>query len=177
MVYALKLRRARTTSSTSTGFTAKAPTATKPSGAGVFDLFDRGTGLGLEPHVPSHILIQPWGTNGNNDTFSMRLWGWNQVESSGTDHEAWIPFLLAELTVVLGNVAGIGTDEFLADTIAVTDGSGEEYFRNLHSPESDTPASIILHLKGAELIEFDFDLAGGQEGVAMNAYWRAMMGV
>lgn len=175
MTHVYPLRRARTTSSTATGFTAKVPTATEPTGAGVFDLFDPDLGLATNTFSPSHIHLQPFGTDGDNDTFSMRLWGWSKVYSPGiTGHDYWVPFVIADLAIVLGNIAGIGAGEFLADTITITKAAGEDYFRNAVATANDTPGSIILHLRGAKKFEFDFDLAGAQEGVAMNCYWRVL---
>lgn len=175
MTHVYPFRRARTTNSTSTAFTAKVPTATEPTGAGVFDLFDADLGLATNTFSPSHVMLMPFGTDANNETFALRLWGWSKLHSPGiTGHDYWVPFIIADLAIVLGNIAGIGSGEFLADTLTITKASGEDWFRNTVATENDTPANIILHLRGARKIEFDFDLAGALEGAAMNCYWRVL---
>jgi hypothetical protein len=166
------LRRALTTNSTSTSFTAKIPTATKPAGTGVWDLFDRGVGLAIDTYMPKFINVIPFGTNGDNDTFEMRVWGWKQVAlTETTDEGLWIPFLLAELGVTLGNIDGsaIAANTFMADTITVNEGTVEEI-----STADDTVASILVHLRGASKFQFSFDLAGAQEATGANCYWAVM---
>lgn len=174
-VSAFPLRKASSTNSTATAFTAKIPTATKPSGAAVHDLFDGDYGVAIETYLPDYVQIIPFGTDGNNDTFDMRLWGWSRAYT-GTSSELWIPQLLASLSVVLGNVDGsaIAASTFLADSITVNVGAAAGQFRDLVQTANDTPASVIFHIRGCELLEFDFDLAGGQEAASMNAYWRMM---
>ena len=175
MTHVYPLRRALTTNSTSGAFTSKVQTATEPIGTGVFDLFDADLGLATNTFSPSHLFLMPFGTDGSNDTFDMRVWAWSQVYAPDLDdHDSWVPYLLLDLSLVLGNVAAIGTGEFFADTITVNKGAGEDWFRSLVTMANDTPANIITHLRGARKIEFDFDLAGAQAGVAMNCYWRAL---
>jgi hypothetical protein len=167
------LRRALTTNSAATSFTNLTPTSTEPTGDGVFDLFNRDLGLATDTYIPKFINLIPFGTNGNDDTFDMRLWGWKQViKSAGNDDDAvWVPFMLADLSIVLGNIAAtaIGADHLMADTITVNEGTVEEI-----STADDTVASILVHLRGASKFQFSFDLAGAQEATGANCYWAVM---
>ena len=169
---AFPLRRALATNSTSTGFTAKIPTATEPSGTGVHDLMSADMGYGRGTYTPKYIELIPFCTDGDNDTFSMRLYGWTKVYATAL----WIPRVIADLAVVVGNISGtaIAANTVMADTITVTKGPPAGAFQDLINTANDTPASIILHTRGCDIIEFDFDLAGAQEGVSMNAYWRLL---
>ncbi len=166
-VTAYPLRRALTANSAATSFTAKIPVAVKPSGSGVFDLFDRDLGLAVETYMPRGIQIIPFGTDANDETFDLRVWGWSKVHLT----DLWIPQMLLDLSVTLGNIAAtaIGADHFLADTIVVNEGSAETTSTDLLSTADDTPASVILNLRGCQLIEFDFDLTGA---AACNCYFR-----
>lgn len=163
-----KLRKALATNDTGTSFAAKIPTTTKPTGDGVFDLLSESLGVSVGETIPHFIQIIPYGTNGDNDTFDMRLIGWSRSTDATP---VWVPQLLVDLNVVLGNISGaaIAANTFMADAITIAKGDGDA---PEISPANDTPASILVHLRGCELIEFDWDLAGAQEGASMNAFWR-----
>lgn len=159
-------RRALAANSTATGFTAKLPTATKPASAGVIDLFaDSGEGINAPPNIPKYAQLVPYGTDSNDQTFSQRLWGW-----SATDQGVWIPQLLLQLDVTLGNIAAtaIAASHLLADTIALAAGDAHA---EMISPANDTPASVLVHLRGSQLIEFDWDMTGA---ASANCLWRLM---
>lgn len=167
----LPFQTALATASTATSFAALIPTATEPSGAGVFDLASESLGLGGNTYVPSHLQLLPFGTNGNNDTFDFRLYGWSKVAGS----TLYIPQLLIDVSVILGNIDGsaIGTNVFLADTLTVNDGPADSsIWRSLIDCQEDLPASVVVHTRGCRWIQFDWDLAGGQEAASMNCYWR-----
>lgn len=165
---AFQMRRALENNSTATAFTAKIPTATEPSGVGVIDVFSAAYGFGGDTYSPDYIQVIPFGTNGADDTFDMRIWGWSKVVGA----DLWIPQLIADLSVTLGSISGsaIAANTFLADTIVVNAGTSS----GVISTADDTSASGMFHLRGCSLLEFDFDLAGAQEAVSMNAYWRLM---
>lgn len=173
-VSALRLQKALATDSTAAAFTAKIPTATEPSGVGVFRLSDSSNGLGVDGKSPSHVLLIPYGGNDNNDVMNVRLWGWSRTGLAATP--VYVPQLLAELAVTLGNVdaSAVGASLFLADTIAVTYGDTNEKTLgvSVSSPANDVPANALVHLRGVEYIEFDFKLGAG--GDKMNCYWRGM---
>jgi hypothetical protein len=151
---------ALTSNSTSTAFTAKPPQATKPTGSstGIHDL------AGSLNYSTSNIIICPYGTDSDNDTFTFRLWGWTHAPTLGY----YYPIKLLEAAVTLGSqAAAFAASTFLADTITVTHGN----FTSV-SPADNTSAYLIGKLYGVQAIEFDWDLSGGQEAAAMNAVFR-----
>jgi hypothetical protein len=156
--------KALATNSTATGFAAKIPKATEPSGDGIHNLQIKPHGL--TSGGPGYLQLVPMGTDGDNDTFDMRVYGWRRVH----DATLWVPFLLADISVVLGNISGaaVGTGVFMADTITLNDGVPAGVFSGLNSAAEDLTSFLVVHTMGAQYIEFDFDLTGGQEGVAMN---------
>lgn len=167
-----RLLKAISTNSTSTSFTAKIPTITAKTtnlATGVYDLLDPTLGFTHLAEKTSRFLhIQPFGTNSDNDTFNMRVWGWDKTTDAAP---VYSPILLAQFAVTLGNISGaaIAADTYMADTIALTYGDSTT---PLVSPANDLSASAILHCRGCRYIEFDWDLAGAQEAVSMNAFWR-----
>lgn len=163
-------RKARTTNSAATAFTAKIPTATAlatSAANGIYDLLDRSLGIATASRVPKYIILQPFGTNGDGDTFDMRLWGWSETDvTTGL----YIPQLLVQLNIVLSTASGaaIAADTYMADTITVAKGVADTTI----STDNNTSASVRVDIKGCRFIEFDFDLAGAQEATGMNCWWR-----
>jgi hypothetical protein len=163
MVSAYPFRVILAANSTSTGFTSKVATTTKPSGNGVIDLQTANS-------IQKFLQLAPFGTDGSNDTFNMRVWSW--VETIDVQPKTvWIPLLLNELNITLGNIAlaGIGTGNYQADTITISAGDGSS---PISSPANDCGANILIHTRGSRLIELDWDLAGAQEAVSMNSLYR-----
>ena len=165
-------RRALTTSSAETPYTAKVPTATEPAHSAANGLFDVSNGLiggGDGAHAPKFIQIVPFGTAADDDQFSFQLWGWNKVAGASL----WIPQLLVEATAVLSTVSGtaIAADTLMADTITITKGAADTSLNSVIVTSNNLgPASILCHLRGVQKIEFEFDmLTGGDSG---NLYWR-----
>ena len=96
-VTSIPFRYALVANSESTGFTAFVSTATEPSGAGVFDLMSEELSIGHKGYaVPTYLQLIPFGTNGDNDTFDMRLYGYNATQPANleTDTAIYIPQLL-----------------------------------------------------------------------------------
>lgn len=178
-VTAIPLKRALTTNSTSTGFSEKEPTATLPSGAGVFDLLDRSIGIGQGDKVPSYIMVIPFATDGSDDTSDFRLWGYKFVPASETvagTAPLYIPILLSECSVVYGSTSGcdgaaIAASTVMADAITQDIGAADGAFSSVISPSGNSTANILIHTRGCRWIAFDWDLAGAQEAVSMNAFW------
>ncbi len=171
------LRKAITSNSTSTGFTAKIPTTTAlvttiasgSSATGKYDLLDTALGFThLADHTSRFLQIIPFATDGENDTFSMRVWGWDKTNDTTP---VYVPQLLAQFAVTLGSISGtaVAANTVMADTIVLTYGDSTT---PLVSPANDLSASVILHTRGCRYIEFDWDLSGAQEAVSMNAFWR-----
>lgn len=136
--------------STDTDFTAKVPTTTEPTGTGVIDL-DGSYRHANE--VPETLIVMPYGSDANNETFNMRVWAWVPDEESAT---IWIPQLLSELAVTLGNISygDKGTNHFLADTLVETvDVAGVTIYVT-----TDLAAAYAeIPIKGAFKLEFNFD--------------------
>jgi hypothetical protein len=107
--------------------------------------------------------LVPIGSDANNETFSMRVWGW-----SHDSNDVWWPTLIVEVAVTLGNIdAGDhGTNYFMADTITRTYGDSGT---RIISAANDLSAWICADHLGAELIEVDFDSTGA---AAMNVLMR-----
>ena len=170
---ATTLRKALVVNSTATSFAAKVPTATKPSGTGIFDLLDY-TSIGLHPNrqgMSKFLDIIPFGTAANNVTFDMQVWGWS-VTNDATP--LWIPQLLLVLNVVCGNITSTAmpTNTFMADTLTVAKGDANA---PKISPATEYSASVLVHLRGCELIEFEFDAdAGASASTDCNCYWRVL---
>jgi hypothetical protein len=164
-------RKALATATTSTSFTAKTPTTTKPVASttrSVIDLYDGSLGISITGYTPKYVSLAPYLTAANNVTGDLRLWGWSKTADISTN--VWVPTLLLQLAVVAGNLDGgaIETSAFMADTLTVTYGGDEA---TEISPANDLGASVLTHIRGAELLEFDFDVG---TATAANCLWRVM---
>lgn len=161
------------TSSTSTSFTAQNATTTKPSGDAVIDLLDRrANGWGGGHDVPSWVQLTPYGTNGDNDTFDMRVYGWSKTEDATA---VWVPCLLLDVSLIMCAITAtpFAANTFLVDSVTLNDGfASSPQWLHIQNHSEDLAACIIMHTLGHQLLSFDFDLAGGQEGVSMNCLVR-----
>ncbi len=163
-------RKALVTENQDNSFEAKIPIATKPSGDGVFNLLDEANGVHQGIFIPEKIIIIPYATNANNETFDIRLWGWNKYDVATP---IWIPTILIGLNVVVGNINNdaILNNSFLADTLTLVEGIDANNV--LSTGDADLPARAIVALEGVELIEFDFDVdAGGSASNSDNCLFR-----
>lgn len=166
-VYPFRL--ATASPSTSTSFTAKTVTATEPTGDGVHDLFSTDYGFATVHSVPKSLQLVPFGGNSDNETFDMQVWGWNETY----DGSLWVPQLLVQLNVTLTSLSGaaLGTNLLMADTIALAKGAQDTSLNSLIVTSSDLgPASMLIHLRGVQKIEFEFDLTG--TGDQAGCLWR-----
>lgn len=164
----LPFRKASSTDATSTSFTAKIPVATEPSGVAIHNLLSEALGWGGGVMVPSHLQLVPYCTAANDITFDFRVFGWNKVAGLSI----WVPQLLIDVSVVAGNMAGtvILANSFMADTLTVNDGPADNgLWRSIIDCQEDLPASIVIHTRGCQYIEFDFDATGA---TAMNVLFR-----
>lgn len=172
MAVCLPFRKALTTNSTSTSFTAQNTTTTEPTGDGVINLLSGAVGWGGGYNVPSYVLLMPFGTNGNNDTFDMRVYGYNKTNDTTP---IYVPVLLLDISVVLCAITAtdIAADTFLADSITLNDGfASSPQWLHIQNHAEDLAACVILHTMGCQYLKFDFDLAGGQEAASMNCLIR-----
>jgi hypothetical protein len=168
---AIKLRKALAANSTATAFVEQEPSATAPSGTGVWDLLDREIGWGAGVKVPSYLQLIFFGAGSDTQTFDCRVWGYNATNDSTT---IYIPQLLADVTCALGPTTGcdgaaIAASTLMVDSITVNQGSADGGFRNLVNSADDTTASLLLHCRGCRWIKLDFDMTGATSG---NAYIR-----
>jgi hypothetical protein len=174
MQTALKLRKAFSANVVFGAFVAKVATLTKPVGSGVFNLYDTALGIATEPYVPENLELFPYGSNADNTTLNLRVWGWQQTTDATP---IWVPQLITELACTLSaacTLTPIGVNNFLADTIAVTKGAAEASGSgvSVNSPANDTPGSALVGLRGCELIEFA--VGTGAVGVDANCLWRTV---
>lgn len=165
---AYRFKYALATNSTSASFAQKVPTTTEPTGVGVIDIFNHDLGFATETYMPKYIDLVPYAVIANNDTFDMRLWGWTRIDpvKSGV---IWVPQLLIDMSCTIGNIAGtpIAASTLMVDTITLNKG---DTAAPVISPANDTQASLLLHLRGVERIEFDFAKTG--TGASFNCLYR-----
>lgn len=175
----LPYRKAVATDNTATSWTVKIPTSTEPSkstSGPVWWLRDPDFGICEGVYVPKFLNIVPYGTDTNNQTFSLRVWGWNRASLITTP--LWVPTLLVELVGTLSNAidyTALTAGAYGCDTITATYGATDEKTLgvSLISPTTDIgQASALVHLRGAEYIEFAFKTGGS--AVSMNAHWRCV---
>ena len=153
----------RSVNQTTTGaYVAKIPTVTEPSG-------DAGTNTGASVQELTSgitagvgaVLIVPYGSGNDGDTFKMAVIGWRSVgrEISGT--ALWIPILLYEATCTLSTAVGIAaktiinTERFV-DTIVVISGS-TDIAEVLVSPANNFIGHVTVPLEGFQKLELTFD--------------------
>lgn len=171
-------RRLLATNSTTTTYASVAPTTTSPATttAGVIDLKNFGGWCTDGAHTSDLVMVMPFGSDANNENFAMRVYGWSRiVDSDTTINTLWVPMLLVECTVTLGNIAAttLGTNNFMADTVAIDKGNG-----NLHtasSPTGDLPAYLVVDPLGSHYLQFTFDVdSSGSASASANALIRGM---
>lgn len=152
-------RKAFSANSTLDAYVAKVPTTTKPS-AGISTQIVGGG-------VPQKVLVQPYGSDAQNEAFTLRIYGWRQVDLSGTP--LWVPSNLAEFTCTIGNVAAtsLGTSNLLCDTVAKV---GTIAHAEVQSPGNDTPGFATVTLQGFDLIEFATAVTSAASANALYAF-------
>ncbi len=127
------------------------------------------------------IAVQPYGVGSNNNTFSMRVWGWSKVYFKGTAGVStsaaigpyvpflWIPSQFVSVQCTLGQkvATSIVAGSLWADTITKTDGDGTI---ELIASATDTYAQFYLNMRGSRFVSFSF--ITGSSATAMNALWK-----
>ncbi len=162
------MTKARTTNSTDTNFPSKVDTLTRPSGGGVVEV-NRGGGGGVVPNV---CRARPYALGANNDTFNMRVIGWDKLQVSQGVFQ-YTPQVLVEFACTCGNITGVAggyvlNTEFWADTISLTYGNANVSV-DIVSPANDLPAHAVFDIKAFQMIEFIFDL--GTTPTSMNCLY------
>jgi hypothetical protein len=163
--------KARTANSTDSSFPSKIPTGTEPTGTGVIEM----VGNGLNSGMPSGncLLLLPYGTGSNNDTFNMRVIGWSVIGNDPIT-QLWVPTILAEVACTLCGAVGVAgklivAAERFVDTITITTGNAGVGL-DVVSPTGDVIGSIMVDAKGSQKVEITFDIVSGTTD--MNCLYR-----
>lgn len=183
------LQKAFGTNTTEASFASIVPTLTEPVavnigevGSGIFNLVPGGFGK-----VPDAVLVGFFGAGSDNDTFDVRLWGWDRIGSVTVE---WIPRPLASFSCTVSGTTGVAggaivnTDR-IVDTIVVNaiapqpfipgvDASAAAITRGtirIMSPANNMMAWAFVPVYGCEKIQFDFDMTGATNG---NAVFRML---
>lgn len=172
-------RRLTTTNSTATSHASVVPTTTEPAEttAGVVNLKTRGAWCTDGAHTSDLVMIQPYGSDANNENYAMRVYGWSKLaDADDSDmHGLWVPMLLVECTVTLGNIAAttLGANNFMADTVTIDKGNGA--LHTASSPTGDLPAYLVVDPLGSHYLQFTFDIdSSGTASASANALIRGM---
>jgi hypothetical protein len=162
--------KALATDATDTSFLSRVPTGTEPTNDGVINLSKDGA------VCQNGILLIPYATAGDNDTFSMRLIGWRRLGNlSGT--LLWIPVVLVELACTASAAVGVAgrlvpnTQRF-ADTITLVTGN-DDVSVDIVSPTGDVIAHVMADLKGFQKVELTFDSTAAG-ATAMNCLYSLL---
>lgn len=160
--------RALAANSTASSFAAKTPTATAPSGAGVFS---------LDQQSYAKLRASPYGAGTDGQTFSVRVVGWKPVPNLTAGEFLWVPTILTEYACTLSAFVGVAgqvidENQRFADTLALVANVGGTDGQNTtkYSPANDTPGWFVVDLQGSEKIEFLFDMTGATSGNAVCHY-------
>ena len=151
---ASQFAKALSTDSADTSFPSRIPTATEPSGSGVLD-------IGMHGVSSNGMILVPYATSGDGDTFSMRVIGWRVVGAGNTDTLLWIPVVLAEIACTASTTVGVAgkiivaTERFV-DTITLVTGN-DDISIDIVSPTGDEIAHVLVDTKGFQKIELTFD--------------------
>jgi hypothetical protein len=166
-----------------------APTLTEPVGvaigeaaSGIFNLVPGGVGK-----VPDAVLVSFFGAGSDNNTFDVRLWGW---DSCGSVVKLWLSRPLASFTCTLSATVGVATanvinTDRIVDTITVNAVAPQMFYPDvglnaadaaaavyrgtvrIYSPATEFMAYAIVPLNGCEKLQFDFDMTGATNGNAL----------
>ena len=160
----MPFRKAMATNASDSAFPSKIPTGTEPSADGVITLGENAGSV-----VQNGVLIVPYATAGDNDTFSLRVIGWRRLgDQVGT--LLWIPVVLCEIACTASATVGVAgrlvvaTERFV-DTITLVTGN-EDISIDIVSPAAEEIAHVVTDLKGFQKVEFNFDsTAAGTTGM------------
>lgn len=124
-----------------------AVTTTEPTNAGVLR---RPTVGGF---TPTKLRLLPFAAGSDGGTFTLQIVAWSAVSG------LWVPSTLCEATCTLSTFVGaanqavIETERF-ADTIALVANKGNANVDAVVlSPADNTPAHLVVDVKGAEKVE------------------------
>ncbi len=139
-------------------------------------------------YASQRFLLKPFGTGGAGGTFSMNVYEWRATAGaffgplSQGQVRLWIPTLLANYAITLGNLVGVaGTDLNGSYNFAgtVTQSYGPTTYVSsaithegvLYSPGAANIAEIVLRILGARFVEVTFQLG---TAAAANCLWAKL---
>lgn len=163
-------RKVRSTNSTASAFAAVADViATPTAGSGYIDLKSGRNA------VPNTVLLKFYGTDADNETGSVRVYGVRQITDPDSAVQQWTPVLLFEGAFTLSALTGIATGpvlntQFYADTITRTTGV-ENVADQIVSPTSDEPAHLLLDTKGHRWLYVELIVG---TAASVNALWAGV---
>lgn len=162
--------RFRTTNSTDASFPSRVPVNARPSGAGnaaaqttsaVLDLgIDK---FGNGDSTQNAIIIVPFGTGSDTNTFLMRLIGWRVVGGDAPLTQLWIPVPIVDLTCTLSTPVGVAgmiidANNRFCDTLAIANTIGTNGVSvDVCSNGANLIAHAVIDMKGFQLVEATFD--------------------
>lgn len=138
------------TNATDASFPSKVPTVTEPTGDGVIDVTKNGI-------VYNNIILVPFGTNANDQTFKLRLIGWRKVST------LWVPVPLMQATCTLSSsipgVSGatVSNSNYFVDTVTLESWVNSNVSAEAVSPTGNIAAHILADMKGFAKVEVTFD--------------------
>ena len=179
------LQRAFETNSTASSITLGVPSATEPTGTGVFNL--SGMGPRTFGENRGNLLIKPFGSDADGKEFRLIVEGYHLFRTQGTSgviQNLYIPTTLAVLDCTMGiSVSGVslGSPEMLADTdrfaenvvMATGTSVSESSLARVSSMAATSGDAVtgasgvaILDTIGCGYIKFHVDIDGGDGGAA-----------
>ncbi len=113
----------------------------------------------------SLLKVIPYGVGLDDQTFDFRVIAWNEVSG------LYIPTTLTQASATLSTAVGVAgavvtNSERFADTIVASLGNAGVDV-NVISPANNTPAHLVIDLKGCELVEIIFDMTSATSGNAL----------
>lgn len=157
-------RRVLATNGTASAFAARTDSLTLPTTAGYITVPPCNT-----------MLLKPYGTDADNETGSVRVYGVKAIQGSGATSYThvllgeWAFTLSSTLTGVAGGV--VVATEYYADTITRTVGI-ENVADQVLSPTGDEPAHILVDCKGHT--NLFVELITGGSAASVNALYAGV---
>lgn len=148
----MAFRKAGTATSTGTAFPTLAPTTTEPSGDGVINVTNR-----------NDLLIVPIG-HANDATYDMRITGWSSLGGGATT--VWVPCMIDQYVVVIGNTGGVtgnanlAATEKLADTLTPSTATPGDSVRRYSSPGGNLVGFAVATRNAFEKIQITYSGTG-----------------
>ncbi len=118
--------------------------------------------------------IVPFGKGADNSTFSIRIFGWTQIGNANTTTTKWHATLLAEVQCTLTDslpgltdTLPVDSSSYYAGDIVLIGTSGNIGVScEIVAPQNDTPAHLVVDLKGSQVLELQFSREGNGAEVA-----------